>query len=73
MQTSPISFVAHGKGTACGKGNRRRLHAGNFFVSVKIEKRKKAYCARVIIKATSPPRLLRSQDLDQLRRIENDQ
>ena len=30
MQTSPISFVARGKGTfsACNKGNRRRLHAG---------------------------------------------
>ena len=28
MQTSPISFVARGKGT-CNKGNRRRLHAGN--------------------------------------------
>ena len=54
---------------------RRRLHAGNVFVSVKIEKKKKAYCARVIIKATSP-QLLLSQDLDQLlrlRRSENDQ
>ena len=31
VQTSPISFVARGKGTfsACNKGNRRRLHAGN--------------------------------------------
>ena len=30
VQTSPISFVARGKGTfsACNKGNRRRLHAG---------------------------------------------
>ena len=59
--------------SACNKGNRRRLHAGNIFVSVKINKKQKAYCARVIIKATSPPQLLRSQDLDQLRRIENDQ
>ena len=44
-------------------------------MSVKIEKKKKAYCARVIIKATSP-QLLLSQDLDQLlrlRRSENDQ
>ena len=31
VQTSPISFIAHGKGffSACNKGNRRRLHAGN--------------------------------------------
>ena len=30
VQTSPISFVARGKGTTtCNKGNRRRLHAGN--------------------------------------------
>ena len=30
VQTSPISFVARGKGpfSACNKGNRRRLHAG---------------------------------------------
>ena len=29
VKTSPISFVARGKGTrACIKGNRRRLHAG---------------------------------------------
>ena len=30
VQTSPISFVARGKGTssACNKGNRRRMHAG---------------------------------------------
>ena len=27
VQTSAISFVARGKGTACNKGNRRRLHA----------------------------------------------
>ena len=35
MQTSPISFIARGKGpfSACNKGNRRRLHAGNSFVS----------------------------------------
>ena len=34
MQTSPISFVARGKGpfSACNKGNRRRLHAGKFDV-----------------------------------------
>ena len=31
VQTSPISFVARGKEpfSACNKGNRRRLHAGN--------------------------------------------
>ena len=31
VQTSPISFVARGKGpfSACNKGNRRRLHVGN--------------------------------------------
>ena len=30
VQTSPISFIARGKGTfsTCNKGNRRRLHAG---------------------------------------------
>ena len=33
VQTSPISFVARGKGT-CNKGNRRRLHAGNTFSSL---------------------------------------
>ena len=35
VQTSPISFVARGKETfsACNKGNRRRLHAGNHVVS----------------------------------------
>ena len=38
VQTSPISFVACGKGpfSACNKGNRRRLHAGNIF-SAKIQ------------------------------------
>ena len=38
VQTSPISFVARGKGpfSACNKGNRRRLHAGNIF-SAKIQ------------------------------------
>ena len=32
VQTSPISFVARGKGpfSACNKGNRRRLHPGNW-------------------------------------------
>ena len=33
VQTSPISFVARGKGgtfSACNKGNRRRLHTGKF-------------------------------------------
>ena len=30
VQTSPISFVAHGiPFSACSKGNRRRLHTGN--------------------------------------------
>ena len=34
VQTSPMSFVARGKETysACNKGNRRRLHAGNHVV-----------------------------------------
>ena len=34
VQTSPISFVAGGKGpfSVCNKGNRRRLHAGNLFI-----------------------------------------
>ena len=34
LQTSPISFVARGKGpfSACNKGNRRRLHAGKHCV-----------------------------------------
>ena len=33
---SPISFVARGKGTfsACNKGNRRRLHAGNILMNI---------------------------------------
>ena len=37
MQTSPISFVARGKGTfsVCNKGNRRRLHAGKKLRSLK--------------------------------------